>query len=270
MEKRLIEQYQQIFRAKENTPTWAVHKVAPGHTQELIHCTIPFVGKFYEKEETKILLYASAENLTGYDGYLDCDEEAINRHRSSFDWSIANSNTFFPNVHIQPITDGCLAIVALYVYMKFQEVDTIAPADFLERISFANYCKYTIQPTSSKPNQDYASWSSYLAESHDYIANDIITLKPDYIIMPKTIYWTDREFIDKVKGTARIIPIYQINARNINLRIKNYPKMQKTDLEVVLADWCEHLNQNGIKGKTKENFYSIFRYIDDVMQNQMR
>ena len=55
MEKRLIEQYQQIFRAKENTPTWAVHKVAPGHTQELIHCTIPFVGKFYEKEETKIL-----------------------------------------------------------------------------------------------------------------------------------------------------------------------------------------------------------------------
>lgn len=154
--------------------------------------------------------------------------------------------------------------------MKFQEVDTIAPADFLERISFANYCKYTIQPTSSKPNQDYASWSSYLAESHDYIANDIITLKPDYIIMPKTIYWTDREFIDKVKGTARIIPIYQINARNINLRIKNYPKMQKTDLEVVLADWCEHLNQNGINGKTKENFYSIFRYIDDVMQNQMR
>lgn len=105
METQLREIYKQIFVSRKNEPTWATHKINIGHTHELIHCPIPFVGKNYSKEETKILLYASAENLAGYTGYLDADEDAINRHRNSFEWSVTKGDSFFPNVHIQPINE---------------------------------------------------------------------------------------------------------------------------------------------------------------------
>ena len=167
---------------------------------------------------------------------------------------------------IQPISDGCLTIAALYVYSKFQKVSEISPAEFLERIAFANYCKYSIQ---AEQNQDYANNPDYLAESHRYIAGDIEILKPHYIVMPKTIYWTDRTFIDSIRGSAKIIPIYQINARNINLRIKKYSKAFSPKLDMVLLDWYNHLGKHGITGKTKENFFSIFDYLDYVMQNEM-
>lgn len=275
MEKALIELYKHIFSQKKNEPTWATHKNTQGHSHELIHCPVPFVGKYYGQQKPKILLYASAENLSDYNSsgktYLDCDDYAINRHRNFFDSSAANPDVFFPNVHIQPINDGCLAIAALYVYQKFQGVDNISPnispADFLERIAFANYCKYTIQ---SATNQDYAHNGEYLKESHAYITQDLAILKPDYIIMPKTIYWADQKFIDGLKGTAKIIPIYQINARNINLRIKNWPKRSEAELSPALLDWCRKLGEHGITGKTKENFFSVFSYLDHILQNEMR
>lgn len=94
----------------------------------------------------------------------------------------------------------------------------------MERIAFANYCKYTIQ--SSEKNKDYASNAEYLKESHSYIEQDIAVLKPDIIIMPKSIYQTNKKFIDSIKGSEVIIPIYQINARNVNLRIKKYPSTE--------------------------------------------
>lgn len=272
MEKSLLAVYKQIFSGRMNEPAWAVHKTTPNHTRELIHCSIPFVGKYYHQEKTKVLLYASAENLSDYcrkrQDYLDCDDYAVNRHRNSFDSSVLNPNVFFPDVHIQPINDGCLAIVALYVYLKFQSIDKISPSEFLEKISFANYGKYTITP--EKQNRDYASDPNYLKASHAYIKNDIKILAPDYIIMPKAIYWADRDFIDRIKGNAKIIPIYQINARNINLRIKNYPRTALRELHPELMEWYAHLGSNGISGKTKENFLSIFGYLDDVVQSQMR
>ena len=271
MENQLHELYKQIFSRKSHEPNWAMHKAASGHTQELIHCPIPFVGKNYARQKVKILLYASAENLTAYKGYLDDDHYAIHRHRNFFESSISNPDTFFPNVHIQPINDGVLALVALYVYLQFQPVEQITPAEFLERISLANYCKYTIQPENTSGrfrNQDYANNSEYLRQSHDYLKADLEVLKPDYIIMPKAIYWADKEFIDQVKGKAKIIPVYQMNARNINLRIKKYPKTPVEELSPVLRSWYGALHSNGITGKTKENFLSVFAYLDDVLQSQ--
>ena len=268
MENQLLKIYTQIFASKKNEPEWAMHKATAGHTQELIHCPIPFVGKEYARQKVKILLYASAENLTGYDGYLDDDQYAIHRHRNFFERSTSNPDTFFPNVHIQPINDGCLPIVALYLYLQFHTIDEIMPAEFLERISLANYCKYTIQ--SSSQNQDYATNKDYLEHSHEYIKADIETLNPDYIIIPKMIYWTDCEFIDKIKGNAKAIPIYQMNARNINLRIKKHPQKDLAELPPFLCQWYNRLEANGIKGKTKENFLSVFSYLDEVFQEYLR
>lgn len=272
MEDQLREKYKQIFAGKKNEPTWATRKISAGHTHEMIHCPIPFVGRNYERQKAKILLYASAENLVGYTGYLDSDDAAINRHRDFFEWSVSDPNTFFPNVHIQPINDGALAIVALYVYMRFQSVDNITPADFFERIALANYCKYTIQPenhTGRYKNQDYAGSEDYLRQSHAYLQADMEILKPDYIIIPKTIYWTDKAFIDQVKGDAQIIPVYQMNARNINLRIKKYPRTPVDELNPILRSWYEQLYANGITGKTKENFLSVFAYLDEILQSKL-
>ncbi len=268
MESQLRERYKQIFVSRKNEPIWATHKTTVGHTHELIHCPIPFVGKNYREENTKILLYASAENLSGYTGYLDADEDAIHRHRNFFNRTVANEDSFFPNVHIQPINDGVLALAALYIYMNFHPVDNITPGEFLERISFANYCKYTIQPENQNGrfrNQDYAGNAEYLQQSHAYLKADIEVLKPDYIIMPKSIYRTDREFIDQSKATAKVLPIYQMNARNINLRIKKYPRTPLEELNPVLRTWYEQIHSNGITGKTKENFLSVFTYLNDVL-----
>ncbi|MBE6844345.1 MAG: hypothetical protein E7508_01340 [Ruminococcus sp.] len=265
MEKQLLNLYKEIFNAKNNTPVWATHKVTLGHENELVHCPIPFVGKNYSAQDKKILLYASAENLSDYyknGGYLDDDNFAVNRHRNFYNDSVSK-NMFFPNVHIQPINDGVLLIVALYVYQKYCNNDNVTPSEFMERIAFANYCKYTIQ--SSEKNKDYASNAEYLKESHSYIEQDIAVLKPDIIIMPKSIYQINKKFIDSIKGSAVIIPIYQINARNVNLRIKKYPSTEYSKLNSVIAEWYDKLESNGFKGKTKENFLSVFKYINECI-----
>lgn len=276
METDLLLSYKDIFSAKNNNPTWAVHKITPEYSDDLIHCPIPFVGKEYKTQNPRILLYASAENLSDYNikkkTYLDCDDFAIVRHRKYFDGTAGKSDYFYPNVHIQPINDGGLLIASFYIYCKLHGSVNDVPREFLERISFANYCKYTIQPISHtrKQNIDYPSNSKYLAESHEYIINDIKILKPDYIILPKTIYQTEYNFLNEIKGNAKIIPIYQINARNINIRISKYPKLETKDLDNTLREWYEHLGSNGISGKTKQNFLSIFSYLDYILEHEIR
>ena len=262
-----------IFSTMNNSPEWAVHKTQTGKHNELIHCPIPFVGKNYHAQSKKLLLYASAENLSEYhlstDNYLDDDEFAIMRHRRFFD-SSQSEDSFYPDVHIQPITDGGLAVAAYYLFCCINGIDDMTPREFLEKITFANYCKYTISGTLSstgKQNTDYASNVDFLKFSHDYIESDISILKPDYIIMPKTIYSTDRQFIDSVKGRAIIIPIYQINAKNINMRIKKYPSIDETKLQKPFYDWWLHLGDGVLKGKTQNNFLSIFAYLDEVLAN---
>ena len=105
----LIASYRKLFAeqsAKDALP-WAQTK--RNNPNEFVSPTIPFVGKNYATQKTKILLYASAENLSGYldpknGGWLDNDEEAINRHRKWFDKY--SEGRFFPDVHLKPIKDG--------------------------------------------------------------------------------------------------------------------------------------------------------------------
>lgn len=281
MEKDLLKAYKEIFRSKNNEPSWAAHKALEGHNHELIHPSIPFVGKDYDNQPVRILVYASAENLANYGNKekLYDDEWAVNRHRNCFEVSKTCSDLFFPNVHIQPMNDGGLAIVALYVYLKFCNVDKVTPFEFLEKIAVANYCKYTKTPVkvgNRERNEDYANNSSKLECSHDYIEKDIAILKPDYIIMPKSIWNTDnKKFISKVKGETQIIPIYQINAGTINRTINRNSeysvKGKRVEdliggLDEVLRLWYMQLGNNGLKGKTHKNFLSVFAYMDDMLK----
>lgn len=262
----LLNDYEKIYNKKNNKPDWAVHKKCD--SAKLIGCTIPFVGKEYAKQKTKVLLYASAENLSDYDGYLDCDEAASNRHRKWYEWSLQEEKVFYPNVHIAPMNDGSLLLAAFYLYSKIVDANMKdMPVDFLEKICFANYCKYTIE---SGKNKDYARDLLKLQESREYIAKDIQVLQPDYIIMPKSIYETEHEYIDGIKGNATIIPIYQTNATTINCMIaKKYRKYTLNELSDVVRQWYDHLGTKGISGRVKESYLAVFSYLDEVIKDQM-
>lgn len=266
LEHALMEKYQEIFQRKGNTPDWAYRKL---YSEHLIHPSIPFVGKHYWKQPIKILMYASAENLSDYDGRIDDDSIAINRHRIFFDKS-PKSNGQFPNVHIEPVNNGSLVMCAYYIMSKLTAVGDVSPAEFLEMIPVANYGKYTWY-RDGKSNSDYASNSEMLKESQDYIKADISVLQPDYIIMVESMYTgggKQKDFIDDIKGKAKVIPIYQITATTINnphtfREFSDFSPASINELDDVLKRWYDN-NQAGII--TNHNFLSVFGYLDNKLK----
>ena len=261
---QLKESYRQIFEAQklEGSISWAQHKSS--NPSELVSPTIPFIGKNYLAQKTKILMYASAENLVGYNGYLDDDSYAINRHRSWFD---AKNYDFFPKVHLKPIEDGSLVIVLRYICEKLGIEMPDTPKEFLESISFANFGKFSIQTDSN--NKDYAQNKSKLDCSMPYIECDLKILRPDIIVMFKTIYTTERSLIDEWKGDAQVISLTQINARTVNTNFKRrFALKDEIELSTVIRDWYDrkHFYENKFKNNTHKNFLSVFSYVDSILK----
>lgn len=266
--EKLKAEYQRIFT--ESQPDWAVKKL---NQTEIVHPAIPFVGKNYEKH--RILVYASAENLAKYDGYLDIDSNAIGRRRGTLDSKKAKP--IFPNIHIQPIDDGSLLLVSAYIASKLDSEIEINenPYDFIENIAADNFGKFSIH-SKKKKNVDYARDIDYLKHSFDYIKADIDILKPEILIIPKSIYDTIRKN-DKDYGIysimkrdiAQRVPIYQINARNVNNR-KCISKFPQTKPKEPFLSWHKKLDKvesAGIKGKTNQNFYSVYTYLDECIKH---
>ena len=268
--KPLLQQYQTIMDNPKAFPSWAKKKK---HNQnEFIKCTIPFVGKNYFCHKPRILVYASAENLTKYTGEFDRDGDAVNRHRAYFDDPKKREDRYFPSIHLQPFDDGSLATAVLYIATKLFEIPcNISPAVFYEQIAIGNYCKYTIE--SDEKNIDYATDAKKLSYSRSFIEADIAFLKPDVIIMPKSIYKSEKSFVDTIKGSARVIPISQINSGTINRTIskKNGRKpKRRSDLAPCVKTWYDNLCENGISGDTKENYLYVFSYIDEELDKENR
>ncbi|MBR2879745.1 MAG: hypothetical protein IKC02_03635 [Oscillospiraceae bacterium] len=302
--QELLYRYAELQALDENKPNWAVHNRTK--LDQLVRCSISFVGKNYSSQEKKILVYASAENLSWYDydkdcdNLLDCDATAENRHRISFD---RDQNNFFPNVHIAPLSNGSLLTAVYYIAQRLCLVGDVSPRKFYEMIAVANYGKFSIETERQKNhrtnkllekayanrNIDYAHDKHNLNASHDFVLADMETLKPDIIIMPKTIYNTDREFIDASKGDANVISIIQINAATINrtLSRKNnqndgeydYEKYSDDHLPASVKIWYNHIGETkdgekrkrgDIIGKTRENYLRLFSYIDKkILEEQL-
>jgi len=287
LEASILKAYREL--RNKNTPEWAVHK---RNSDELVIPTIPFVGKNYHEQPKKILVYASAENLADYwkgndkhwvGDWLDDDKQAENRHRKCFDDPAFQYDPFFPHVHIGPMNNGCLATAVYYIASKLYQVSFDNPRKFYETIAFGNYGKYSIETelqrskrlgieeTGGKANIDYARDKDLLAASHAFIAADLETLKPDCIILPKGMYDVDSDFIDKHKGSAIIVPINQVNTRVINLHIApKFSHYNKTSLSPSVLTWYEHLSQDGMNGKNKANYLSVFTYLDHVLEHGLR
>lgn len=263
----LTKHYQEIYSSKGVEPLWAYRKSSQPSLP--IHPPIPFVGKRYFEQPVKILLYASAENLRGYDGYLDDDTFAMHRHRYYFDQSIQDPKTFFPWVHIAPINNGALVLCAFHIMSHLTKLNDMEPSEFLETISFGNYGKYTICPTEGTRNVDYASQPAKLAESQPYIAADMDILKPDYIIMIGTTYHgagKQKEFVDQVCTHARIIPIYQITPTTVNSPnlFRKYGIAEIDSLHPTLARWYKQFHAGAVSGKY---FLSVFSYLNHIMRD---
>ncbi len=143
----------------------------------------PFVGDNYGAIGLpKVLVYGSAENLT----YANNLTLSATRNRDFFEEGPQGADQFFPRVHITPITDGSLLTAARYLLEIFKKDGFSAePKGFLQQIAVSNYGKFSLK---GKKNSDYASKPKLLKASHQYVLADLEVLKPDVVILPRSIY----------------------------------------------------------------------------------
>ena len=256
--EELSNKYKTIFK-DEKKPKWTVKKIE--NTSEPIHPAIPFVGENYDK--TKLIVYASAENLSFYkkdeDGYLDNDNKSIYRR-----YNYININKYFTQLHCGPIDCGQLLIVSAYILKCLNnKISYKNPHEFLSYIAADNFGKFS---KVGNKNNDYAGNINYLKYSFKYIEADLSILKPNIIILPHQIYSFSevKELIKKHSPSCLCFPIYQMNAHNINNknRISKYPKRKKENIDPILLEWHEKITDTRIP---KNNFLSVYNYLDYIV-----
>lgn len=181
-----------IIQSRFGLPQWAYQLPAP----------IPFVGKNYGNKLPKTVVYASAENLTYLRHYPDAslhsfsEEEARNRHRVFY---AKYPDKEFPYIHLQPINNGSLLTTSMLIHHLLDyDYSFDKPHDYIETICCANVGKFSI---NERINVDYASDPSYLKESIQYLLADLEELKPEIIILPKSMF----ESVSKVKDWKEIL-----------------------------------------------------------------
>jgi hypothetical protein len=260
--EELEKAYKKIYSSRAGRPQWGVKKNSDSHA--IIHPAIPFVGKDYDK--SKLLAYASAENLNWYkkgkETYLDDDEAALIRRRSPLK-SDKKEKCFFPGLNMGPFGNGYYYIIIAYVLKKLEiELEYETPFDFLYNFAADNFGKFSI---AGDENEDYAGKIDYLRRSFKYVEADLETLKPNIIIMPKTIYNFDevKALIKGIVPESKIISIYQMQPHNIinEDRIAGYPKRKGKKIIEPLSGWHDQITKN------KEQFYSIYAYLDSVLND---
>ena len=272
-------EYRKIFSQKENKLEWFVKKNS--NPDDIIHPPIPFVGKDYNK--TKILLYASSEDLSKYKKnkkivkYLDDDDIAIDRHRFCYE-NIDNycfendpSKSFFPFLHIRPVNNGSLIVLTAYLVDKLLNLRFKTPYELIQNMAVGNFCKFS--HIINDKHFDGAKDINNICTSIKYIEVDLKLLRPNIIIIPEKIYIKKEvsETINKFVPNAKIIPIYQITPTTINTTIHKYNKeKRKSELSDWIIHWHENIPQarySKIKGKIKDNYYSIYTYLDKLLRN---
>ncbi|MCD4692278.1 MAG: hypothetical protein K8R79_05150 [Calditrichales bacterium] len=112
IEERLVKKYSEIIKI----PTWSFS----------LYPSIPFVGNQIAESRTKVLSYASAENLSyAFDNDFQPNEESVHnlgdkqlfRSRYFYEQS-KQDGCYFPFVHITPFNDGSQLIVTRFVLTK--------------------------------------------------------------------------------------------------------------------------------------------------------
>ena len=216
--QKLLEEYRGIFQ-REGNPAWAVD----------VNPSILFVGQGWVPGEG-ILVYASAENLAG--NYPNAEGTVLktnpwDRHRAHFEeWKVDAQRSAFPSVHIQPVSDGPLQVVAAFVRTRAGLACPADPALALELGAFANFAKFAIK--SDGPNVDHATDFEKLCASLPYVQADFETLEPRFVVLPRTMFDTLKWAVERSlpgasqwaplvnKLSLRALPATQANQRALN------------------------------------------------------
>lgn len=234
MEKQLIRRFKKTFTT---TPKWA-WQFPP---------TIPLIGNNY-KPGKGLLIYASAENLS----WLHNTEtpprysggKAWNRYRIQYDQIGKDSDAFFPDVGIQPATDGGLFAAGLFVSQKHNLPIRTKPRTFLEQIAVSNWCKFIIKSTT---NQDHINDLNKLTDSLPFVVGELAELRPKVALLPKAI-WKRPLLQAAMRGASPetlFLPISQFNSRVVNIHLKKHDcpaaKLKHQHRNTPLALWMENL-----------------------------
>ena len=235
MQKALIRRFQDTFTG---LPKWAWPFNPP----------IPLVGRNY-KSGKGLLIYASAENLSWLNNTTVPErfrtEKAWNRYRVVYEQDGHNSKDFFPDVGIQPVSDGGLFAAGLFVIGKFGLPQRAKPRTFLETIAVSNWCKFSIKPTS----QDYIADVKKLTSSLPFVIGELVLLQPAVVLIPKAV-WRHPILQAAMRGASprtQFLPVPQFNSRVVNIHLEKYDKagrrLKKQLTGTPLARWMENLRR---------------------------
>lgn len=231
--------------------------------------TIPFIGKSYFSQKTKIALYASAENLSHYERRPETtpfflgNDSAWNRHHAA---NLEGWDKFFPRVHIGPVEDGSLLCAVLFICDRLGLEYPKDPGLFLENLVVGNVGKYSI---SGNTNKDYARSIKMLKPSVPYFQIDLEILQPEILVLPQTIYTHKivKTLISRVLPKATIIPVPQFNSTVVNIHLKKNKEvgsqLAKKWQETILDEWTNHLT-----GYAKGFPYRYFAELETVLQKK--
>ena len=236
MEKQLVRRFKDTF---DKTPSWAWDFMPP----------IPLIGKQY-KPGKGLLIYASAENLSWLNAVPTPrrfqSEQAWNRYRACYEEQGLKSNAFFPNVGIQPMTDGGLFAAALFLAEKNGLPTRKTPRAFLETVAISNWCKFSIK---AEGNMDYINDVKKLTESLPFVIGELAVLQPKVVLVPKAI-WKRPLLRAAMRGASPetlFLPVPQFNATVINTHLKKYNspaiKLKQQHRNTPLALWMKNLSR---------------------------
>lgn len=273
MHRSLADELQSIYKElyrEDIFPEWGVKRITTG---EVIPPSIPFIGNDYYSSLWKIVVYASAENLTHYEKdnprkLLESDD-AWNRHRIIFDeYKKSKKSSFFPCFHIAPVENGGLLCALQYVRFLLGLDTNLSPYRLSEISSFANFGKFSISSklTAGK-NSDYAGNKSKLALSIPYFTADLMVLKPDVLILPHVILRDKlvKQTIDEVIPNAVVLGLMQCNPRVMNFHLRDYEKRSSVIREEIslrfpeLVRWTEEICEANLR----KRFYRYYAHISD-------
>lgn len=234
-ERALLDCYQAIHAKSmvdhkgRVAPLWA-HQVQP---------TIPVVGGGYGVRRMRVLVYASAENLTWAKRATELPPQLLPQFQM-FRGRIDLARRGGTNVHIHPVDNGSLLKVARHILNRLEPTQRFSkrtPHQFLQEIAVANPGKFSID---KDVNKDTASNPELLTDSVAYIKADLAVLKPEILILPTTVLNSLRThglFPKDPSGNVRLVPIFQLSPQAINIHLTNSLREGPVEIREPYAAW---------------------------------
>ena len=161
------------------------------------------------------------------------NERVWDRYRAVFEETGRNSESFYPDVGIAPVSNGGLFVAARHIAEKIGLPVDAEPRCFLETLALTNWAKFTIH---ENVNQDYIDDPKRPIESLPYVIAELSLLRPAVVLIPKAI-WNHPIHRAAMRGASpktKFLPIPQFNAQVVNCHLRGYER-QAQDLKIKLA-----------------------------------